>query len=132
MEVREVRKMDNERMQILQMLADKKITATEAGHLLEALEEGEEKPIPGGHAKWIRIRVWDAKSNKAKVNVNLPIALVDIALQIGTKFVPEEHFEAMGDIDIKEVFRAIKEGARGKLVEVEDDEEGVRVEIVVE
>lgn len=123
--------METERLQILTMLEEKKISAEEAGRLLDAMGQ----PIAArgeGTAKWLRIRVLDLKTHKAKVNINLPMALVDIALNVGMKFIPEVALDRMGGVDIKQLLAAIKEGAVGRLVEVDDEEEGVRVEIIVE
>jgi hypothetical protein len=47
---------------------------------------------------------------------------------MGSKFAPEE----MAGIDVDEVIEAIKNGAEGKIVDVEDHEDGERVEIYVE
>lgn len=118
-------------MQILKMLQDNKISADEAGRLLAALEEPQASAVAGG-AKWIRVRVIDLDTGKAKVNVNLPIALIDVALNIGMKFIPEDEMKQINGVDIHQLFDAIKLGAVGKLVEVEDEDEGIRVEVIVE
>lgn len=123
--------MERERLQILRMLQDNKISADEASRLLGALDEPQ-APTSSGGAKWIRVRVLDLGTGKAKVNVNLPIALVDVALNIGMKFIPQEELGQVNGVDITQLFDAIKQGAVGKLVEVEDDDEGIRVEVIVE
>lgn len=127
------RKVENEKLQILKMLQDNKISADEASRLLTALEEPQVKvTTTAGGAKWIRVRVTDLDTGKAKVNVNLPIALIDVALNIGMKFVPENAMGQVNGVDVQQLFDAIKQGAVGKLVEVEDDDEGIRVEVIVE
>lgn len=118
-------------MQILQMLQDNKITADEASRLLAALEKPSGAVTVGGEAKWMRVRVFDLDTGRTKVNVNLPIALIDVALNLAMKFVPED-VGAVGSVDLQQLTAAIRQGAVGKLVEVEDEDEGVRVEIVVE
>ncbi len=123
--------MENERLQILKMVQEGKITADEASKLLGAVEEQSMLPSTGG-AKWFRVKVMDLKTGKAKVNVNLPIGLIDVGLNIGMKFIPEEAMGNAKGVDIKQLVDAIKHGAMGKLVEVEDDEEGIRVEVIVE
>jgi len=118
-----------EKLQILKMLEDGKITAEEASRLLAAVDD----PVAtasGGGAKWFRVRVLDIDTGKAKVNVNLPIALVEAGLDFGLKFVPDGVMR--GNVDIRQIVDAIKHGAVGKLVEVEDEDEAIRVEIVVE
>lgn len=125
-----------ERLQILKMLEDGTITVDEAATLLAALESGIKKEIaarqPGmpGVAQWLRVRVTDQKSGKQKVTVNVPVSLVDVAFKVGAKFAPE--LEEMDSNVVMEAIEAIKSGAQGKIVEVEDDEDGERVEVFVE
>jgi hypothetical protein len=117
-------------MQILKMIEDGTITADEGAKLLAALEEGaakNEQITPSGQARWMRIRVTDLNTGRAKVNVNLPMGLVNFGMKMGARFAPE-----MEDIDLDEIIQAIKEGAQGKIVEVEDEEDNERVQIYIE
>jgi hypothetical protein len=120
-----------ERMQILKMIEGGTISAEEGAKLLAALDEGSSKrertePL-GGKARWMRIRVTDLRTGNAKVNVNLPMGLVNVGLKMGARFAPD-----MENVDLDEIMASIKEGAQGKIVEVENDEGGERVEIYVE
>jgi DUF4097 and DUF4098 domain-containing protein YvlB len=119
-----------ERLQILKMIESGTITADEGAKLLAALEEGaskSERPESSGQARWMRIRVTDLKTGRAKVNVNLPMGLVNFGMKMGARFAPE-----MEDLDLSEIMQAIQEGAQGKIVEVEDEEDNERVQIYVE
>lgn len=122
-----------ERMQILKMVEEGKITAEEGARLLAALSEGaraEKKAAraePGGSARWFRVRVTDLASGKTKVNVNIPLGLVNVGLKMGARFAPE--IEGM---NLEEIVAAIKSGAQGKIVDVTDEEDGEQVEIFVE
>ncbi|MEW5959825.1 MAG: hypothetical protein AB1801_19030 [Chloroflexota bacterium] len=125
-----------ERLQILKMLEAGQINAEEAAQLLAALETAtkkEQEPAtpstpPGqGRARWLRIRVTDEATGKRKVNVNLPLGMVNVALKVGAKFAPD-----IKDMNLDELFEAIKSGAEGKIVDVQDEEDGERVEIFVE
>jgi hypothetical protein len=119
-----------ERMQILTMLQEGKITADEAATLLSALEGGSQKPEqgpPASKARWLRVRVTHIETGKQKVSVNLPIGLVNVAMKMGAKFAPEIDQQDMG-----EIMTAIREGTTGKIVEVEDSTDGERVEIFIE
>ena len=123
-----------ERMQILKMLEEGKITAEEAAKLLSALEIGAEKeeepPRPGPEGRkprWLRIRVTDGATGKQKVNVNLPMGMANAAMKMKAKFAPE-----IKGLGADELFEAIKSGAHGKIIDVQDDENGERVEIFVE
>ena len=119
-----------ERMKILKMIQEGKITADEGSKLLAALRESREprrQPAPNVEVRkgWLRVRVTDMSSGKTKVNVNLPIGLVDAAMNIATQFVPEMGVEELG--------QAIKDSTMtGKIVDVIDEEDGEHVEIFIE
>jgi hypothetical protein len=121
-----------ERMQILNMVAEGKISATDGAKLLAALEP-EKKDAPRTMAerpsapRWFRVRVTDLESGKNKVNVNLPMSLVDVGTRMGARFAPE-----LEDLDFGDIIDQIKSGAQGKIIEVEDAEGGEKVEIYVE
>lgn len=121
-----------ERMQILKMIEDGKITPEEGAKLLEALRAstrpspGFSPSPPGGPGKWLTIRVTDMKTGRRKVNVNIPISLVNIGARIGAKFA------APMDLNVDELVQAVKSGAQGKLIDVQDAEDGEHVEIFVE
>ena len=119
-----------ERMQILKMIENNKITAEQGSQLLSALEEAnsEQQFISSpGRAKWFRVRVTDMHSGKHKVNVNIPMGLVNVGMRMGARFAPE-----VDSVDIQEIMQAVKQGAQGKILDVEDAEHGERVEIYVE
>jgi len=119
-----------ERLRILKMIQDGTITAEEGAKLLDALEEPVPKgePSEGGAApRWFRVRVTDLKSGKNKVNVNIPMGLVDVGLKIGARFAPD-----IEGFDFAQVAEAIRQGVQGKIADIEDVEEGERVEIYVE
>jgi hypothetical protein len=121
-------------MQILKMVAEGNISAEDGAKLLSALEPGEKKPIRPPSAmsspsapRWFRVRVTDLETGKSKVNVNLPMSLVDVGTRMGARFAPE-----LEDVDFHSIIDQIKAGAQGKIIEVEDAEGGERVEIYVE
>nr|NIO40061.1 hypothetical protein [Burkholderiales bacterium] len=68
-----------------------------------------------------------AATGKSKVNVNIPMGLVNVGMRMGARFIPED-----ADIDLEEIFEQIRSGAQGKIVEVIDDESGEYVEIFIE
>ena len=123
-----------EKLQILKMVEEGKITSEEGIQLLDALGETEETYVDNRQAKWIKIRVFDP-DDKTKVNVKVPISLIDVSMKMagkfGPAFVPELKEAGLGESDMKELFDAIKNGAMGKIVDVES-ENGEKVEIIVE
>jgi hypothetical protein len=122
-----------ERMQILKMVAEGKITAEEGAKLLAALEPERKKrdTSPSADApsepRWFRVRVTDLETGKNKVSVNLPMSLVDVGTRMGARFAPD-----LEGIKFADIIDQIKSGAQGKIIEVEDAEGHERVEIYVE
>jgi len=124
-----------EKIKILKMIEEGKITSAEGEKLLAAMEEKStklEKQKIDGAAKWLKIRVLEEKEKgkKTKVNVNIPIAIVETGLKIGKGF-DENLDSALNGIDIKDIMEMIKSGAEGKIVDIETDE-GEIVEIYIE
>jgi hypothetical protein len=120
-----------ERMKILKMIEEGKISAEDGAKLLAALSDsrktGTPPPPPGGDARWFRVRVTDLASGKTKVNVNIPMGLVNVGIKMGARFAPGLSGEQM-----EVIAEALKSGAGGKIVDVSDEEDGERVEIFVE
>ena len=125
----------DERMQILKMIEAKQITAEEGAKLLGALGERDGSnaptsptPSPATSGKWFRVRVTDLKSGRRKVNVNIPLGLVDVGLKMGARFAPA----GLEGLDMNQIIAAIKTGGEGKIVDVSDEEDGEHVEVFIE
>lgn len=120
-----------ERMRILKMVEEEQISPEEGARLLAALKSSArgKEPLPPmpGQPKWLRVRVVDLNSGSNKVNINIPISLVNVGLRMGARFAPE-----VEGLDFDEVLEAIRSGAQGKILEVMDEEGGERVEIFIE
>jgi hypothetical protein len=105
------------------MIREGKITADEGSRLLNALNAGAKRSAqPAREPRWLRVRVTDQTSGKAKVNVNLPMSLVQVAIRMGAKFVPSN-----AEFDAATVMDAIKSGSMGKIYDAEDGGEHVEV-----
>ena len=132
--------MTSSHAQILNLLADGQISPEEAAARLRgerpAGEQTRTQPGPAPRAaapaglagRWLHIRVSDAHTGRARVNVNLPLSWVSLGLQLGARY----KFEQLGDIDLAQLLQEIQSGASGKLIEVEDLDDGERVEIYVD
>lgn len=126
-----------ERMKILKMVEEGKISPEDGAKLLAALSNaGDVGAAPaagyaqvrsGSGAKWLRIRVTDMNTGRQKVSVNLPIGLVSVGAKIAAKFAPEAE-----SLEVNQIVEAIRSGAQGKIIDVLDDEDGEHVEIYVE
>ena len=131
----------DERLRVLSMVQEGKITAEEAVKLLEALEESaaERRPpkrsyeqvVSGGMSdrpgRWLQMRVTDTDTGKIRVNVRLPIGVVKAGLKMGMRFVPEAE-----GLDAAQLMAAIDEGAVGTVFDMLDSKDGERVEVFIE
>jgi hypothetical protein len=121
---------NEERMKILRMIDEGKITAEEGARLLSTLSESRKPPRKSslrnstGGARWLRVRVTDTVTGKAKATVSLPIGLIDAGLNIASKYAPDVAFD--------ELVEAISAGAMGKIIDVYDEEDEEHVEIFIE
>jgi SHOCT-like domain len=120
-----------ERLKVLKMVEAGQITAEDAEKLLAAL--GDERPAAGdagglgNDPRWFRVRVTNTATGKSKVNVNLPIGLLDVGLRVGARFAPQ-----VNEMNLGGVLNAIRLGASGKIVDVLDDQDGDHLEVFVE
>ncbi|HEY9153148.1 MAG TPA: hypothetical protein VIN60_09710 [Anaerolineales bacterium] len=121
-----------ERMKILRMIEEGKISAEDGAKLLAALSEGRRsgmaassRSAASGH--WLRIRVTDIATGRSKAAVQIPLGLIDAGLKIGAHFAPE-----VEGVDMSSVMDALHSGVTGKIIDVTDDEDGEHVEIFVE
>ncbi|HLF25559.1 MAG TPA: hypothetical protein VJG32_04435 [Anaerolineae bacterium] len=119
-----------ERMQILKMIEEGKLSAEEGAKLLQALNAGSRSPQTSGsgsESRWFRVRVTDLDTGRNKVNVNIPMRLVSVGIKMGARFAPN-----VEGLNYEEISEAIKSGAQGKIMDVVDEEDGERVEIFIE
>ena len=119
-----------ERIQVLKMVESGQITAEEGAKLLEAMESAsaKEQTEPNvGQACWFRVHVSDVRTGASKVHANIPMGLVNVGMRMGARFAPD-----MVGVNIEEIIEAVKQGFHGRIIDVQDDEKGERVEIYVE
>jgi hypothetical protein len=120
-----------ERMKILKMIEDGKISAEEGARLLSALNDGRRGSVPpprgSGAARWLRVRVTDVATGRSKATVQIPLGLMDAGMKIGAHFAPE-----VEGVDMNELMNALRSGVTGKIIDVVDEKDGEHVEIFVE
>jgi len=123
--------MDANRTDILNQLASGQISAAEAAQRLgpgNPPRPATPKPHAGLNPnRWLHVRVTNLQTGRPKVNVNLPLTWVELGLKIGAKYQPE-----IAGLDFNDLVDQIQAGASGKLIEVEDMDDGERVEIFVD
>jgi hypothetical protein len=143
-----------ERMMILRMVEEGKITPEEGARLLAAMGERQAEPEMAGAAfgaagdapqsdsagatytgtfanfgdsslngRMFRVRVSNGMTGAQKVNVNIPLGLVEF----GLRFIPPN-----AKVNAQSIREAINSGVRGRIVDVQDSEKGDHVEIFIE
>jgi hypothetical protein len=131
---------ESERLRILQLLEQQKITAAEAAELLAAVGERgadarrrersrwlvEGMPPPADRARWFRVRVTDERTGRVRTNVSVPIGMVGFGLGFARRF---RNVPGVGMVD--EMFEAVRSGRRGTIFDVSSDG-GERVEILID
>ncbi len=118
-----------ERMRILKMISEKQITAEEGARLLEALRTSDGGPVrdEARSARWLRVKVTDRHNDRVKLNVTIPVGLVDVGLKMGARFAPE-----IDGMDAQAIQAAIRNGVQGRILSFDDEDDQERVEIFVE
>jgi hypothetical protein len=127
--------MNEERMMILKLLKDGKITADEAANLLETIERTtspkqvqEEEPEPiKGQGKFFRVKITDATNGKIRANIRIPLSVMGAGAKFGAHFAPQ-----INGIENEELMQAVRDGEVGKILDVFDDEDNEHVEIYIE
>lgn len=90
------------------------------------LPEGERKSID---KMLLRVRVNSADGDK--VNVNLPLSLIKVCLEVGMQMPEINGGEAIKNVDFGAILMMAERGAIGKIVEVQGND-GDTVEVVIE
>jgi len=127
--------MNEEKMMILKMLQDGKISADEAAKLLESVDAGgtktdktpdvdESRKVQG---KFFRVLITDTDTGKSRANIRIPLSVLGIGVKFGAQFAPQ-----IGGIEQEQIMEAINSGQVGKILDVFDDDDGEHVEIFIE
>ena len=140
---------EHERLRILQLLEQRRITTAEAADLLAALEDRgrtidrrvergrwvrdergrwfrEEMGPPPSRARWFRVRVTDQRTGRVRSNVSVPIGMVGFGLGFARRFRRMPGVEHVDDL-----FEALRSGRRGVIFDVAN-EGAERVEIFID
>ena len=119
----------DERNRILNMIESGQITAGQAAQLLDTLLPEYEQS--GGQIENRTVRIWltDMSTNRRKMNMTatIPVYLVSMSLRLLARLVSQ-----LNDSTIQNVIRALEKGTTGRLLDVQDLEEGKRLEVFVE
>lgn len=145
------------RKEILELLANGKITADEAAEMLTAVNLAAEEPagekaavpemepdnkseieveeeivvskadVAGNAPTWFRVKVSNLDTGKSRVNVNIPLKMFKFGMKIGRRFAPE-----IEELNWDELDGMVNNMQRGMLVEVEDEDSNEHVQVFLE
>ena len=119
----------DERLRILKLIESGQVTAEQGAQLIEALGEssGRERPRANQPPRTLRVRVTDLSTRRQKINVTIPVSLVEVGLKLGARLAPH-----VAGANADEIMAKIDGGATGRIFEMQDLDQGERVEIFVE
>ena len=123
--------MSEEKKIILEMLKEGKISVEEAEQLLEKVDNGETINTPPrankpNSKKFLRVRV--TEEDKVKANVNIPIALAEVGLNL----VPKNKLKVDGkQINMDQILKLIEEGTEGEIVNIDAEDEGKNYKVKI-
>lgn len=126
-----------ERMRILMMIQEGKVSAAEGARLIEALDDLSEPASPapqpsrgyegGKKPRYLRVMVTDTDTGKARVNVRLPVSLINSGMRMGARFAPE-----IEGLEMEDLNAWLNSGEVGQIVDIFDDEDGEHIEVFLE
>lgn len=126
-----------ERMRILMMIQEGKISAAEGARLIEALDDLSEPTPPspqpsrgfegGKKPRYLRVLVTDTDTGKARVNVRLPVSLINSGMRMGARFAPE-----IEGLEMEDLNAWLNSGEVGQIVDIFDEEDGEHIEVFLE
>ena len=126
-----------ERMRILMMIQEGKISAAEGARLIEALDDLSEPAVPaapsssgsptGKKPRYLRVLITDTDTGKARVNVRLPVSLINSGMRMGARFAPE-----IEGLEMEDLNAWLNSGEVGQIVDIFDDEDGEHIEVFLE
>ena len=120
-----------ERNRILSMVETGQLSATQAAQLLDTLATRQEQTESQARSQNHTLRIWisdtSGRRSNMKMTATLPVPLVSLSLRMLSRFVPQ-----MNENTVQHIIQAIERGATGRVLEVQDLEEGKRLEIFVE
>ncbi len=123
----------DERNRILNLVESGQITAVEAAQLLDALlaehEPGYQRSGERTQNRIVRVWMSDLATTRKRINVTatMPLSLIKATLRMLAHLAPQ-----LNDNTMQNVIRAIETGTTGRLLDMQDLEEGKRIEIFVE
>jgi len=123
---------EEERLSILKMVEEGRVTAEEGLKLLNALDpprRGEMRL----RARRLRVRVSELGSGRTRAEVNIPIELAELGLKLAARLLNRGVIRVgRRAVDPEELAQAVRHGELGRVLGYTDDDENARVEVFLE
>ena len=124
--------MSEERLKILQMIQEGKVSVEDGLRLMDALESTRRPARTPGYptgreARWLRVVVTDTSTGKPRVNLRLPVNVLGAGLKMGARFSTE-----VEGVQMDQIMDMVRAGFVGKVVDAYDDKDGEDVEVYLE
>ena len=125
-----------ERLIVLKMIEEGKVSVEDGANLLSSLEgstprrPSRSRPRPPAgprDLRMLRVMVNEGHSRKLKVNVVLPMALVDAGMNIASNYIDEDT-----DQHAAALIEAIRSGTTGKVLDYVAEDDGEHVQVFIE
>src|SRR5262245_14830165 len=116
-----------ERLRILKLIESGQVKAEEGAQLLDALGESPTRGRSHTRSYTLRMRVTDPGNHRQKVNVTIPVGLIGLGIKLGARLFPRG-----GGPTVDEIRRAVESGVTGRVFDMQDLDQGERVEIFIE
>ena len=118
-----------ERKRILGMVEAGQVSADDAAQLFDALLEEPVEPLPRFQNRTLRIWITDMTTRSRKVNMTatLPVSVLRTSLQALGSLMPQ-----LRDGRAEEILRSLESGVTGRVMDLQDLENGKRIEIFIE
>lgn len=123
-----------ERLIVLKMIEEGKVSVEDGANLLSSLEGSAPRrsprprpPTAPRDLRMLRVMVNEGRSRKLKVNVVLPMVLVDAGLNIASNYIDEDTEEHAAAL-----IEAIRSGTTGKVLDYVAEDDGEHVQVFIE
>lgn len=118
-----------ERNRILGMVEMGQVSAEEAAQLFDALLEEPPAPPPKNQNRTVRVWVTDmaTRSRNVHMTATLPVNVLRMSLQALGSMIPP-----LRDGRAEEIMRSLEDGVTGRVMDLQDLEDGKRVEVFIE
>ncbi len=81
----------------------------------------------GRKPRYLRVLVTDTDTGKTRVNVRLPVSLINSGLKMGARFAPE-----IEGLEMEDLNAWMNSGEVGQIVDIFDEDDGEHVEVFLE